>query len=771
MTAPREVPDRGPKPSIAHHPDANTLDFAGRRLHFEGRINRVHRFSPPPMNPIAPGTLIANRYQVTRVLGQGGFGRTYLAEDCNRFHEACVLKEFAPQVQGPEALQKAQDLFQREAGVLYRLNHPQIPCFRELLRANHEQRDYLLLVQDYVEGRTYRDILTDRQAQGQRFGQAEVQQLLVQLLPVLTYVHSNGVIHRDISPDNLIWRRADQLPVLIDFGGVKQAAVSIVSQYHDDRNTLGLASENFTRLGKAGYAPPEQMQQGSVYPHSDLYALAVTALVLLTGQEPQVLLDPQTLEWRWRAWVSLSEELGAVLDRMLELRPSDRYPDAATVFHALTGSAVPRSPVFTPAPATPSPAAPPATQATVAAIGRPTPQTTVATAAQGQPTQATPRSAQTATATPPPRRSRDNWGAMVLFVVVLGLAGLGGWGTVRLLQGLQGTNPDGSSPSPTPQPTETLPSEEQRLSEALLKRQRQLKLNEAFFIGLVDQFFFLSYPDLSSQSLSTAPEDAPYREIWNNLAQTWLDRLERLNESQRSRLGQYTGQDFTNWVQEVNDRFLSSRALVELVNAAFAYTFPEVPLSEVPEGPIDQVWWALGEEVKTGIMQGKTLEELAIPAGETQATIEGTVQPGQGKAIIAFLQAGQTFNLDFEAPDSLSLGFYPPSSDQAPLLSPQAGSITWSTELSEEGYYEFVLLPSGDRAVPYSLTIAVDNIPVDPPPSPSPSPTPTLTPTPTPTLTPIKPSPTPPPATPSPLPTPDPDPAPDPDKDQPNTLP
>ena len=100
------------------------------------------------------GDILNSRYRILQQLGHGGFGRTYLAEDMNRFNEPCVLKEFAPQLQGSFALEKAQELFEREAGVLYRLEHPQIPRFRELFRYKHQGKGHLLLVQDYVEGQT-----------------------------------------------------------------------------------------------------------------------------------------------------------------------------------------------------------------------------------------------------------------------------------------------------------------------------------------------------------------------------------------------------------------------------------------------------------------------------------------------------------------------------------------------------------------------------------------------------------------------------------------
>ena len=178
---------------------------------------------------IQPGQTLGDRYVIIRQIGQGGFGRTYLAEDINRFREACVLKEFFPQVQTPYIVQKAEELFQREASVLYKLQHPQIPRFRELLRINFQSKESLFLVQDYVNGETYNSLLNNRQQRGLKFTETEIRQLLQQILPVLAYIHALGVIHRDISPDNLMLRNSDQLPVLIDFGCVKQVAATVAS--------------------------------------------------------------------------------------------------------------------------------------------------------------------------------------------------------------------------------------------------------------------------------------------------------------------------------------------------------------------------------------------------------------------------------------------------------------------------------------------------------------------------------------------------------------
>lgn len=278
------------------------------------------------MSAIASGTLLRQRYLIKQVLGQGGFGRTYLAVDQERFSDLCVIKEFTVPYQDDSLVEKAKTLFQREASTLYQIQHPQIPRFW----AAFESEQRLFLVQDFVQGQTYRNLLQIRRQQRRAFSECEILHLLNHLLPVLTYLHDRDIIHRDISPENIILRAVEArelvipaegtpnsgLPVLIDFGAVKEAASHwpIIS--------------TITRVGKVGYAPPEQLQTGNVSPHSDLYALGATCLVLLTGREPQTLLDSQTLAWQWQPYARISDGLASLFQKMLSLHPSDRYQSA-----------------------------------------------------------------------------------------------------------------------------------------------------------------------------------------------------------------------------------------------------------------------------------------------------------------------------------------------------------------------------------------------------------------------------------------------------------
>lgn len=272
--------------------------------------------------PFPQGFVLKGRYAIRSTIGQGGMGRTYLAQDLERFNETCVLKEFIPPQDSLEVSEKAKELFRREASVLYQIRHPQVPEFR----ATFESEGRLLLVQDYVEGKNYRNLLLDRLKSGQTFSENEVFALLQMLLPVLSYLHNHNIIHRDISPENLMLRSLDNLPVLIDFGVVQETNAKLNSQ-------MGIPSS--TVAGKAGYAPPEQLQSGNAYANSDLYALAVTSIVLMTGREPSELFDSINLAWNWQQYANVNPAFARVINQMLSYKPANRYRSADEVMQAL----------------------------------------------------------------------------------------------------------------------------------------------------------------------------------------------------------------------------------------------------------------------------------------------------------------------------------------------------------------------------------------------------------------------------------------------------
>jgi len=651
-----------------------------------------------PTIPRSPAGGMANqtlglRYRVVRELGHGGFGRTYLAEDTNRFHEFCVLKEFAPQVQGTEALQKAEELFEREAGILYKLQHPQIPRFRELFQADWQGKGRLFLVQDYVEGETYQALLRSRQNQGYSFTEADVTQLLVQLLPVLDYIHRCGVIHRDISPDNLMLRNADGLTVLIDFGGVKQAAAEVNSKLRQAIAT----PVNVTRLGKVGYAPVEQMDRGEVFPHSDLYALAATVLVLLTGKEPQDLLVGNRRQWQRQ--VKLSQPLINILNRMLDPYPAKRYQSAQEVMQALGGSADQGQPLNS---------QPLHKQLSSSELY---PATLAVSPAQAG------AFTQTATAYPPVRRPRraSGLGAIALLVLAVGTA----WFTWWIAHDWQ-PNKQPNKPQP-PKPTSTgngssasLPQfsqAEQDRKQSLNKRREALGVEAGFLSSLVNAAFYAKYPDRVGRQLTADAADTALRTEWDQLANQWLDQLKPLSADARSRLGSYTDADVQARQAAVNQLNLSSRALNDLTDVKFFDLFPKQPRNQkLLNQPIGQVWQAIAAEQLNAVKAGRALETIKFPEGRFSQQVSGTLKPGEGKSYIAQLTKDQVIQITLQANQATRLSIYPPTSKAAALLEDSA-KTSWSGKLAEAGFYEIVIVSDASGAIDYDLSLAaVDNI-------------------------------------------------------------
>ncbi|MFM6396889.1 MAG: protein kinase domain-containing protein, partial [Planktothrix sp.] len=263
--------------------------------------------------------LLRGRFRMIKLLGQGGFGRTYLAEDRDKLNEKCVVKQFVPMMQGTAGLQKALELFEREAKQLQQLgHHPQIPA----LSAYFSENNQLYLIQQYIEGETLDKIL---QKQGV-WTEPQVKELLISLLPVLEFIHQQKVIHRDLKPDNIMRRRNGEY-VLIDFGVAKDSSATVIY------------TQVGTRVGSHGYASREQMQGGEAYATSDLYSLGVTCFYLLTKISPLELWLDDGYSWttNWQKYVkqNLSTQLKKVLDQLLKKDIGDRYSSAAQVLQDL----------------------------------------------------------------------------------------------------------------------------------------------------------------------------------------------------------------------------------------------------------------------------------------------------------------------------------------------------------------------------------------------------------------------------------------------------
>ena len=267
-------------------------------------------------------TILRNRYKILKELGRGGFSVTYLAVDMDLpGNPKCVVKQLKTRHSNNTILQIAKKLFNREAQVLYRLGkgHKQIP---EMF-AHFEENDEFYLVQEFVDGHD----LTKEIKPRHKLSEDKVIKLLQEVLEVLSFVHENNVIHRDIKLRNIMRRREDGKIVLIDFGAVKEIKGLAKNKQGDVNSTL--------IIGTPGYMPDEQAN-GKPRLCSDVYAVGMLGIQALTGISPRELpFNPNNGELIWRDSAKVSDRFAEILTGMVRHHFSQRYQTAAEALAAL----------------------------------------------------------------------------------------------------------------------------------------------------------------------------------------------------------------------------------------------------------------------------------------------------------------------------------------------------------------------------------------------------------------------------------------------------
>lgn len=273
------------------------------------------------------GQLLDGRYRIVQVLSSGAFGQTYLAADTRRpGHPQCVVKQLRPPGNSKTVLKTAHRLFKQEAEILERLGrHEQIP----LLLAYFQDENQFYLVEEFVPGNPlHQEIIP-----GKPWSEPEVIRLLSEILEILMFVHSQGVIHRDVNPSNLIRRKSDHQLVLIDFGSVKEVRTRIANVNGDLPRTIA--------TGTPSYMPVEQFQ-GNPQFNSDIYAVGIIGIQALTGLPSSELPKLQDTSPTgtggiiWRNRGRCSGGLADIVDKMVAHHFSKRYASTEQALAALS---------------------------------------------------------------------------------------------------------------------------------------------------------------------------------------------------------------------------------------------------------------------------------------------------------------------------------------------------------------------------------------------------------------------------------------------------
>ena len=262
--------------------------------------------------------LLINRFKVLDLLGQGGFGRTYLALDTQKLDEQCVLKQLVYRSRENQTASRAESMFYEEARQLQVLgSHRQIPALYAFFIHNSNQ----YLVQELIEGNTLKQEL----ASGP-FSEPQIGAVLSDLLPVLEFIHRQNVIHRDIKPENIMRCRHTNKLMLIDFGISKTFSIETLSR-------------TGTIVGSHGYSSKEQILEGKSTPATDLFSLGVTCFHLMTQISPMELSVNYGFSWvkQWRSHLSypITPEFETLMTRLLAIEVGDRYPSAQAVLDDL----------------------------------------------------------------------------------------------------------------------------------------------------------------------------------------------------------------------------------------------------------------------------------------------------------------------------------------------------------------------------------------------------------------------------------------------------
>jgi len=279
--------------------------------------------------PLSTDLVLRDRYKIRRIIGQGGMGSVYLADDMRLEGRLCAIKEIVTDPDlSEEVIKQSRDQFLREATVLARLDHPNLPKVSDFF--TREQRDFLVM--DFIPGKDLRVLLLEATQRREFLAERQVLAWASQLADALHYLHSQDppILHRDIKPSNMKVTPSGLLK-LVDFGLVKLMA--------PEEMTITILQGR----GTAYYTPLEQYggDNGHTDARSDVYAFGATLYHLLTGGPPlearDRFLNPEALPDLQRSNPEISARTQRAVLWALNLHPSDRPPSVQIFREALLG--------------------------------------------------------------------------------------------------------------------------------------------------------------------------------------------------------------------------------------------------------------------------------------------------------------------------------------------------------------------------------------------------------------------------------------------------
>ncbi|HJN32773.1 MAG TPA: phosphotransferase [Prochlorococcus sp.] len=584
------------------------------------------------LSAVVAGTVLAQRYRLDATIQNSNpiQGVLWSGVDILDGDTSVVLRQISDA--------PTRQRFQKFWPELQSLSHPQLPRCGELFEAEAS----LWAVRYWQEGVTYRKIQQQRAERQLVFAAGEVLQLLLQLLPPLIALHGKGLVHGDINPSNLLRRHQDGLPVLLDFGLLQPQGTI----------PWGGVTSAYAAIAQGSSEPADAWM--------DLHGLGFTALTLLTGHCPKELLHSDVQFWGWPESFEVYGSFRHVLERMLSEAPDQRFEKASDVICALQAVIMPESIASKPIADRTLLLTPQAVP-----LSDPPSRTSQALLTENRPANQKRRRAE--------EREQAAEGSLWSVVGALLASALVGTAIGWFL--LSRSSQLGMEPARDRDLVGNVPVESPSVVEVddrqqLLSRLRALQVKQSWFLQLVDVSVQARFP-------SDALDDVSLRQVWNDLAEEWLVRIEQLSPQLRRRLGELKNTDWQEQREGLSELGVHGRVIEQLVTAGAQKLLLGSFNDQKPPEPYLQFWYAAALRSLADVQIETLKAKHSIP------TVFSTrVSPGAARLISIQVPPGHRLVLGINGTPLMQMTVYGSQGDviaergslRVVTLEPEAGS-------------------------------------------------------------------------------------------------